>query len=126
MTFDVIVYAIIAAVVLVVVLAFVFGPTSRGFKSAKSITETTDSSVVAAQNQCNQLCLQASSLSNANFWPNSAYCRKSFAFDINSNGQIDTNEKNVKCWQDPVNKDCAAKIGNVEKTNPVPTEKVGV
>jgi hypothetical protein len=118
MTFDVIVYAIIAVVILVVVLAFVFfGPLGKGFKQAKSLSEVTEGDITAAQNNCAQLCLQASNTDSEAFWPKSRYCTKMFAFDLDASGKIDDNEKSVHCWQDPILKDCRVRIGRVEVTH---------
>ena len=111
-TFDVVVYAIIAIVLLVVVLFFIFGPLNTSFKQAKATSESTEGDVAAAQSRCNQYCLQASSLSDSRFWQRSSYCTKTAVFDKNKDGQISADEK-VNCWQTPILVDCSTKISGI-------------
>ncbi len=111
-TFDVIVYAIIAIVLLAVVLFFISGPVSASFKQAKAASEPTEGDVVAAQSRCNQYCLQAGSLSNSEFWQRSSYCTITSAFDKNKDGRISADEK-INCWQAPILVDCSTKISGI-------------
>ena len=116
-SFDVIVYAIIAVVILVVVLLFIFGPLGRGFGAAGKATQTQEAELAAAQNTCTQLCLQAGSLSNPDFWPRSRYCQKTFAIDLNADGKIEgDSEIKIRCGQEPILKDCRVTIVRTTRT----------
>ena len=116
-SFDVIVYAIIAVVILVVVLMFIFGPLGRGFGTAGKVTQNQEAELAAAQNTCTQLCLQAGSLSNPDFWPKSRYCQKTFAIDLNADGAIQGDaETKIHCGQEPILKDCRVTIVRTART----------
>jgi hypothetical protein len=86
---DVIVWAIIGLLILVLVIAFATGSFSKLFGSTKALVSTTsDADIIAAQNSCSQLCLQAGRVKTEAEFNRTSYCTKIFSFDINGDGNI--------------------------------------
>jgi len=109
---DIIVWAIIGLLVLVLIVAFATGSFSKLFGSSKALISTTsEADVIAAQNSCSQLCLQAGRVKTEAEFNRTSYCTKIFSFDINGDGNITDTGQNeggigAKCISDGDEKVC--------------------
>src|SRR3989344_4987580 len=88
---NLIVLAIIAALVLVLIIAFTVGGAgstfSRIFKVSTSTTgEEIDSVRAACRNACNNAEL---SITGSSQWATADYCKKRFNLDVDSSGKIE-------------------------------------
>jgi hypothetical protein len=94
-----IVIAIIAALVLVIIIAFTVGglgtSLSKIFQADETSTE--DSDLDLAKAKCEQLCNGAKQINAPENWQSKDYCGKSFTFDGES----------TKCWEAPISVDCS-------------------
>jgi len=86
---NLIVLAIIALIVLVLVVGFATGSLSKLFGSTHALVSTTsEADIVAAQNTCSQLCLQAARIQTPAEFKKSSYCTRIFKFELNGDGNI--------------------------------------
>ncbi len=113
---NLIVLAIIAALVLVLVIAFTVGgggaAFSRIFKvGSTAVGEDIDSVRAVCRNACSNAEL---SVQSAPQWPSAEYCKKGFNIDRNGDGKIEdtvaggatTKERSIRCWDEPVSVSC--------------------
>lgn len=105
LSFNVIVIAAIALVILIVIIAWSLGVFGYLFGQAKTAAEITDADIVAEQSKCTKLCMQAQGANSPEDWPNTGYC-KTIAMKITENEEI----KDVYCWEDPVFQFCEVNI----------------
>lgn len=111
---NLIVLAIIAALVLVLIIAFTVGGAGSTFSRIFKVGTTTigdevDSVRAACRNACNNAEL---SVQNGQQWVNAEYCKKKINIDKNGNGKLDVGETDLKCWQDPVIVSCQFSVGS--------------
>jgi hypothetical protein len=94
-----IVIAIIAALVLVVIIAFTVGglgsTLSKIFEAGDTSTEDANIDVVKAT--CNKLCDDARKINEPSEWESVSYCNKKFTFG----------EEQASCWEQPINVQCS-------------------
>jgi hypothetical protein len=86
---ETIVIIIIALVLLVVAIGFFTGSFSKLAGSTKAlISPTSEADIIAAQNTCTQLCLQAGRVTTVAEFNRTSYCKRIFKFDLNGDGNI--------------------------------------
>jgi len=86
---ETIVIIIMALVLLVVAIGFFTGSFSSLAGSTKAlISPTSDADIIAAQNTCTQLCLQAGRVTTVAEFKRTSYCKRVFKFDLNGDGNI--------------------------------------
>ena len=113
-----IVIAAIAALVLVLVIAFTIGGFGsffgKIFQSGQTVVgDTTD----VARTTCSGYCDTAKSSLTTTSWKSSQYCTKTFNIDKDGSGDLVENEKDemldevgIHCWQDDILTKCSAII----------------
>jgi hypothetical protein len=103
-----IVIAAIAALVLVIVIAFTTGGLGT---SLKQIFRSGQSDTQAIITTCDTHCNQAKLISSPNQWTNTDYCKKTFDVDFDGDGDInveaDSNEKALHCWSPGLDVRCS-------------------
>ncbi|MGC8941010.1 MAG: hypothetical protein ACP5JY_03175 [Candidatus Nanoarchaeia archaeon] len=111
-----IVIAAISALVLILVVAFTVGGLGGFFKQMKIVGGGEDLSAV--QTKCTTNCqkLMADPTLTDTKFKSSAYCTEKFTVDLNKNGKIEDNEKNLYCHNTSINVTCTVQIGEVTYT----------
>ena len=86
---NLIVLAAVAALVLVLVVAFTVGGTGSFFgKIFRSGTAAAGNEQDVAITACNSLCDQAKSIAGTNLWTSTGVCTRTFSFDRDGDGKI--------------------------------------
>ncbi|MBT4114273.1 hypothetical protein HOD83_00395 [Candidatus Woesearchaeota archaeon] len=92
-----IVIAIIAALVLIIIIAFTVGglgtSLSKIFEAGDSGTEA---DIDLAEAKCEKLCNDAVQIKDAAAWENEDYCQQTFVIE----------GEQIHCWEDPVGQAC--------------------
>jgi hypothetical protein len=112
---NLIVLAIIAALVLVVTIAFTVGGAGTTFsKIGKTATAATGDELETVRASCRSACDSSRfGLSSTSEWANSAYCKKATSLDLNGDGSIGTTETGLRCWSAPISTGCSAQVSAV-------------
>jgi hypothetical protein len=93
-----IVVAIIAALVLVIIIAFTVGGLGSSLSQIfLAGEETDDSSIELAKANCKSMCDEAKGADNPEAWNEAEYCTEKYLFDGDS----------AACWQAPINVRCS-------------------
>ena len=86
---ELIVLAAIAAIVLVLIIAFTIGGGSVFFqKIFKGGTSAIGDDLATARNSCNSLCSQAKLATTTSAWSSSSYCKDTFDIDLDKDGDL--------------------------------------
>ncbi len=108
LSFNVIVVAILVILVLVIVAYFFIGGVT---KLVNQIFGVGPDDISTASSSCSSKCLLAQSLDTTSK-KSSEYCRKTWKFDVDGDGQIDKDaEGNIRkyhCYESPISQDCAS------------------
>jgi hypothetical protein len=109
---NMIVLAVIAALILVLVIAFTIGGAGTFFgKIFKGgITAVGDETSVV-QDACRADCTRAQQSVSTVAWKTTSYCRRTSSIDIDGNGNITDTEKGLNCWESPISVTCSTTIG---------------
>ena len=93
-----IVVAAIAALVLVIVIAFTMGGLGGFFKKMTGVSEEAaeGTDVATAQSTCATLCMQAQGITSPARWKTTTYCTREFLID----------SERYHCWEAPIRKTC--------------------
>lgn len=116
---NLIVLAAIAALILVLVIAFTIGGAGTFFKQIfnRGITAVGDD-VDGAKTNCQNWCTQAQQLTTTAAWKASSYCTKTANIDVNKDGAIKNtptqNELKLKCKESPISISCSTVIGDTD------------
>ena len=107
LSFNVIIIAILVILVLVVIGSFFLG----GFgKLADILFGQSPDRVDIASQTCSSNCLLAQSYENQKSKETSSYCRKSFRFDADDDGNVDKDAegsiRKYRCYESPVSQSC--------------------
>ncbi len=124
-----IVLAAIAALVLILIIAFTVGGgapfLSRIFKSG---TTAVGDEIETVKTTCSNLCTQAQTISTTGAWDGTSFCSRKFNVDMDKDGKLggysatgtaggDYNaatprqkEKNIKCYESPISASCSVDI----------------
>jgi hypothetical protein len=107
-----IVIAAIAALVLVLVIAFTIGGFGTFFgKIFKGGEEAIGTDLDIARSTCSNLCQTSKAIQNTAQWSNSGYCIRTFNIDLNRDGVINaTLEAGMNCWNENIGVDCSAQL----------------
>ena len=93
-----IVIAIIAALVLVIIIAFTVGglgtSLSKIFEAGESSGEA---DIDLAKASCEKFCNDATQIDSATDWAGEDYCTKTFVIE----------DEQINCWDAPINQDCS-------------------
>jgi hypothetical protein len=132
---ELIVLAAIAAIVLVLIIAFTIGGGSTFLtKIFQGGQQSVGDDLDNARASCNSLCSQAKLVTTTSAWSSSSYCIKSFSVDLDNDGQLGgcpsggsanskeectggvynlegNAERNLNCRGDTINVICSATIG---------------
>ena len=109
---NLIVLAVIAALILVLIIAFTIGGAGSFFsKIFKSGTTAVGDETSVVQDACRADCTRAQQSTSIPQWASSSYCRRTANIDINGNGTLETNENGLKCWSTPLLVTCSTTIG---------------
>lgn len=108
---NVIIIAILAMLVLVLVSFFFISGTGSLFDTIKNIFRSNVPDQVSLATQaCENNCNTAQDLSSDNAKQSSAYCSKTWNFDIDKDGKLDEQSPNelkeFHCWDDPIRTSC--------------------
>jgi len=103
-----IVIAALAVLVLVLVASFTVGGLGGFFSRLTQAGQETvgESDLTLAKSTCTSLCAEARSVTNPGQWSNTNYCRRTYAFDLDQDGTVESEETGVNCWEAPVSEDC--------------------
>ncbi|MEM2873916.1 MAG: hypothetical protein QW063_00450 [Candidatus Nanoarchaeia archaeon] len=115
---NVIVLAAIAALVLILIVAFTIGGLGGFFKQITTASGIEELSTV--QTACSSACSRAQVTATTLIqFKNSDYCKKTFTIDLNKNGKIDAGETGLKCWT------ASTTVGDVTFLDPIGIDCVG-
>lgn len=128
---NLIVLAAIAALILVLIIAFTIGGAGAFFsKIFRGGTTAIGDEIDTVRTTCNSLCSQAQTISSAGAWDGTSFCTRTFNIDIDKDGKIGgtTNpadptaikaynsakpaqkEKGIKCHEAPINAKCSVDV----------------
>jgi hypothetical protein len=115
---NMIVLAVIAALILVLVIAFTIGGAGTFFSKIfkGGITAVGDETSVV-QDACRADCTRAQQSVSTVAWKTTSYCTKKANIDRNGDGTLNdtdvpaTDEKGLKCWNEPIFVTCSTTIG---------------
>jgi len=115
---NLIVLAAMAALILVLVIAFTIGGAGAFFgKIFRGGVTAVGEEINVVQTTCNSLCQQAQTVSSTVTWKTSQYCRRTFNVDRNGDGVLNqstsdpkANEVGLHCADDPITVSCSASI----------------
>jgi hypothetical protein len=115
---NLIVLAIVAALVLVLVIAFTIGGAGTAFgRIGKTGTAATGEEIDTIRAACRQACsVTQNSLTATGEWTTSAYCGKTLSVDLDGDGTLEPanqagqRETGLKCWQSPIAVGCSVSI----------------
>jgi hypothetical protein len=117
---NLIVLAVIAALILVLIIAFTIGGAGSFFsKIFKSGTTAVGDETSVVQDACRADCTRAQQSTSTPQWATSSYCRRTANIDLDGNGNLTATEKGLKCWDTPISVTCSTTIG----TTPVEGNK---
>jgi len=124
-----IVLAAIAALVLILIIAFTVGGgapfLSRIFKSG---TTAVGDEIETVKTTCTNLCTQAQTISTTGAWKGTSFCSRTFNVDLDKDGKLGgysstgavlaggdynsarSKEKNIKCSEAPISVSCSVDI----------------
>ena len=110
---NTIVLAALAVLVLLLVVGFTTGSLSKIFGGMGQQISKTDIDV--ARTTCKNLCLQLQQEAKAGILTksaaeNSEYAKKTFVIDLDGDGKISSSEKDIHCWESPINEKCTVSI----------------
>jgi len=110
---NTIVLAALAVLVLLLVVGFTTGSLSKLFKGLGSQTSGID--LETARTTCNRYCtelknMEAAGTLTTDIVRNSRYVTSVFPIDLNNDGKLSQEEKNLHCWQKPINVPCSVTI----------------
>ena len=109
---NLIVLAIIAALVLVLIIAFTVGGAGSVFsKLGKSGTAATGDELSTVREGCRIACANSRPIAVLSEWKTSPYCAKLSNVDLNGDGSLADAEKNLKCLNANIGIDCANDAG---------------
>ena len=103
---NTIVYVSIALLVLVLIVAFTTGGLGNLFKQ---LDLTSPGELDSAKARCTSICNTAKTNVDANghsTWTDSSYCTEKFNIDVDSSGDIDSDEV-INCWDTPIRVSCS-------------------
>ena len=98
-----IVTAAIAALVLVLIIAFTVGGLGGFFRQ---LTGAGPGELETIQSTCQSNCNKLAVITRDAQWSGSSYCRTTYTIDIDGDGDIEENEIGLNCWDFPINIDC--------------------
>ncbi len=113
---NLIILAIIAALVLVVVVVFTVGGTSNVFGKISKSSAVVGGDLEAMRATCKSFCDRIQTVSSIADWDKSQYCGKKFSIDLDNNGKIENpnaagkNELNLDCWDPAINVGCSVEV----------------
>jgi len=102
-----IVIAAIAALVLVIVIAFTTGGLGTSLKQIFRSGQSDQQSIITT---CNTYCNQAKLVTAPNQWENTDYCTKTFDLDSDGDGEIDISDESevrLHCWYAGLDVNCS-------------------
>lgn len=110
LSMNVVIIAILAILVLVLVAFFFTSGTGSLFDKIKDIfrSNVPDDISLAIQ-ACESNCNNAQDLLSDNAKENSAYCSKTWNFDLDKDGRLDTEGDELRgfhCWETPISTSC--------------------
>ncbi len=110
---NLIVLAVIAALILVLIIAFTIGGAGSFFsKIFKSGTTAVGDETSVVQDACRADCTRAQQSTSTLAWKSTSYCRRISNIDVNGDGNLSTTgEKGLKCWDSPISVTCSTTIG---------------
>lgn len=112
-----IVIAVIAALVLLIVIAFTTGGLGTSFKQ---IFRSGQSDRQATITTCQTYCNQAKLVTTPEQWLNTDYCTKTFDYDANGDGEIDRGagsvEEALHCWDQGFDVRCSETLNGYTLT----------
>lgn len=106
---NTIVYAAIAVLILVIIIAFVTGGLGKLFKGVGTYTQESNQ----IKNECQNNCITAKNDITSfgiTTWKNSNYCTKVYEYDINGDGKVDSETEIIRCWQKPISINCGKSV----------------
>ena len=93
-----IVIAIIAALVLIIIIAFTVGGLGTSLSKIFAAEESSgDADIDLAQATCEKFCNDASQIDSPSKWKGEDYCSKTFVVE----------GEQINCWNAPINVDCS-------------------
>ncbi len=110
MPLNLIVLAIIAAIILILVIAFTVGGAGTTFsRIGKAGTGATGDEIDTIRNNCRAACGNAqNTVTDGGEWKQSRYCQMRSSIDLDASGSLNqANEKNIRCWDAAININCA-------------------
>ena len=123
--------AIIAAIILILVIAFTVGSAGTTFsKIGKAGTGATGDEIDTIRNNCRAACSTAqNTVSNGRDWTSSKYCLMKASIDVNADGTLADvgvdKEINLKCWANPINIECGFTFETGGTTKKIDTATAG-
>ncbi len=140
MPLSLIVLAIVAALVLVLIIAFTVGGAGSTFSRIFKVGAATGGEELElVKAGCRQACSTAqSSVRNSAEWVSSSYCSRKASVDLNGNGKLEngkenndnvngvdiTDETGLRCWHGPINIGCSFPISTETGTKTVVRDTV--
>ncbi|MFH0868663.1 MAG: hypothetical protein V1839_00375 [archaeon] len=119
---NLIVLAAMAALILVLVVAFTIGGGSNFFsKIFKTGTTSIGDEISVVQAACNNLCEQAKTAATSPAWTSSAYCTKKYNIDRDGDGKLG----GTKCPTDPLGLNCGL-VGKTTKEKGLSCTDIGI
>ncbi len=145
---NLIILAIVAALVLVIVVAFTVGGTSNVFGKISKSSAVVGGDFEAVRATCKSFCDRAQSLSSTDDWVKSQYCARTFSVDLDRDGKTGTFDQNgvtaaggkynaakqleigLNCWDPAISVNCQSEIvypdGTTKTCIPVAGQACGV
>jgi hypothetical protein len=125
---NLIVLAIIAALVLVLIIAFTVGGAGSSFSRIFKVGATAaGDEIESVRAACRQSCSTAeSTVGNLDEWKTSGYCKKKSSIDLDGSGKLDDStdpakdEVGIRCWSKPISIQCSFSVstaGGVKTIN---------
>ena len=112
LSINFIVIAAIAALVLVLVIAFTVGGLGGFFRKMTGATQTAEkgTDISTARASCQNLCSQMQQMTGPSGWASGAYCTNREWIDLNRDG-VQTSDELVHCWENPIGVTCFKDFG---------------
>ncbi len=106
LSFNIIIILIILVIVLVIIAAFFTGAFS---KLIVRLNQVDADNIDNAISDCRSKCLRAQNYESVNQKTKSGYCRSTWKFDVDKDGQLDEEGDDFKqynCWEYPIEESC--------------------
>ncbi len=130
---NLIVLAIIAALVLVLIIAFTVGGAGSSFSRIFKVGATAaGDEIESIRAACRQACSTAeSTVTNGQEWITSGYCKKRSSIDLDGDGKVEDlssslDETSLRCWYDPISIGCSLSVSTPAGVKTINKGTVGV